>query len=128
MKFTAIAALVATASAADVAQYAKCTKDDKCTTATDCCGTVETLAADKLTAGKGYVVMKASVKVDVCFTKDAKTFTKAYTADKKAADGDLFATKDTDKTVEGSWKCLATTGASHITAAAAVLAASFYMA
>ena len=130
MKFIAIAALVATASAADKKTYDACTKDDKCPT-TDCCGTVTYVAADKLKTSSNVVLKKTDFKGDYCFTKDKTEFTKEYKdtdADKAKAD-DTFAPVDTKgKTVEGAFKCLATTGAASLSAAAAVLAASFYMA
>lgn len=126
MKFIAIAALVATASAADIASGKKCTKDDKCTTTTECCGTVanHAKAADRTS---GYEDLKASTSVTVCYDKTKTKWQGDYTST-KAVDGDLFVAKDFNKKAEGTFKCLATTGASQITAAAAVLAASFYMA
>ena len=126
MKFIAIAALVATASAADKKQFEKCTKDDKCPS-TDCCGTV----SHKDTVASGNAKLLDAIKtttIDVCFTKDKTTFLKTYSDAAKAADGDIFVPKDTNKPAEGGFKCLATTGAASLSAAAAVLAASFYMA
>ena len=125
MKFIAIAALVATASAADKKSGEKCTKDDKCPT-TDCCGTVETITTGF--SSTDYKAMKTGVKVDICHTKDKKVYQKDYSGSNKATKDDDFVTKDTNTKVEGKFTCLATTGASSLTAAAAVLAASFYMA
>lgn len=122
MKFIAIAALVATASAAEVKTGAKCDKDNTCPS-TDCCGTLTT----QKTQAAGTTALKANASVKICNTKTAKTYDKVYTADTTADDD--FTLKGAKKDVkhQGDFVCDAT-GAASLSAAVAVLAASYYMA
>jgi hypothetical protein len=121
MKFIAIAALVATASAAEVKTGEKCDKDNTCPS-TDCCGTV----SKQTTQAKDTKALKTGVAAKVCNTKDKKTFDKKY--DAKVTTADDFVDKDAEAgTYQGDFKCDAT-GAASLSAAVAVLAASYYMA
>lgn len=122
MKFTVIAALVASASAAGtIATGAACTKTEECKETTDCCADVAK-SADSVTVTSGYTKVDKASKI--CWAKTATTFQTAGTD--SAAVAWLTATPTSGTKYEGTFKCLAA-GAKTLSAAA-VLAASYYMA
>jgi len=134
MKFAAIAALVATASAAEVATRGDCSAKDATCAATDCCGDASATASAptdaEVTAVTDGVRAKVGEKLaTICFTKDKKIYTTVKTAatdaTKKtwATDGEVK-----DKVYVAVFKCNPAAGASTLAAAATVLAASMYMA
>jgi len=124
MKFTVIAALVASASAAGTIESGKaCTKADDCKTATDCCGDVG--VPTTVTTGS----TKITTAVKLCYTKTETTWKKTWSnsADGTASPAWLTGTPTDGTKYEGSFKCMAAAGAKTLSAAA-VLAASYYMA
>ena len=135
MKFAAIAALVATASAAEVATHGDCSAKDATCKSTDCCGvasaTATTPTTDEVTKVDATNAIRAKVGTSlatVCFTKDKKI----YSTVKATADAATVKTWSETGTANGKiyvavFACKAT-GASTLAAAATVLAASMYMA
>ena len=119
MEFAAIAALIATASAAGTtAKLAACTKTADCATGL-CCGDLSKNSGATSTEDTSILAVK------ICYTDKATTFSESGTGNK-----DIWSsatTTDKTKTYKGTFKCLAATGAKTLSAAA-VLAASYYMA
>ena len=134
MKFAAIAALVATASAAEVATHGDCSAKDATCKSTDCCGvasaTADAPTAAEITATTDGVKAKVGASLaTICFTKDAKLYKTAKTTEAKADDKTWAANgQEKDKVYVAVFKCNPATGASALAAAATVLAASMYMA
>jgi len=134
MKFAAIAALVATASAAEVATHKDCSAKDATCKSTDCCG-VASATADAPTAKEvsdttdGVKAKVGDKLATICFTKDAKLY---KTVKATAADATTKTWSDSGiengKVYVAVFKCNPATGASALAAAATVLAASMYMA
>ena len=125
MKFIAIAAAIATAQGAAVASGVDCgtTAGTTCSAATDCCGKVT--AQTSLTSGtSNFGVLNANSKV--CHTKTETTYSKTTSAVTSPATN-LLANNAAADTYKGTFTCDAT-GAASLSAAVAVLAASFYMA
>jgi hypothetical protein len=123
MKFIAIAAAIATAQGAAVATDADCgtTAGTTCSAATDCCGKVTSMT--QAGTDKSFTVLDAKSKV--CAAKTLKVYTKTVAAN--AAVTNLNLANDAAGTYKGTFTCDAT-GAASLSAAVAVLAASFYMA
>ena len=134
MKFAAIAALVATASAAEVATHGDCSAKDATCKSTDCCGVASATAtaptAAEVTAVDASNAIKAKVGdklATICFTKD-KVIYQTVKATADAATTTWGASVVKDKIYVAVFKCNPATGASALAAAATVLAASMYMA
>lgn len=134
MKFAAIAALVATASAADLDTHKDCSAKDATCKSTDCCGVASATASAPTDAEVKEVTDGVKAKVGdklatICFTKDAKIY---KTVKATAADASTKTWSDAgiekDKVYVAVFKCNPATGASALAAAATVLAASMYMA
>lgn len=125
MKFIAIAAAIATAQGAAVATGADCgtTAGTTCSATTDCCGKV-TAMTTQTAATKAFTVLDAKSKV--CAAKTLKVYNLKIAATVATATN-LNKKDDAAATYEGTFTCDAT-GAASLSAAVAVLAASFYMA
>ena len=123
MKFTVIAALVASASAAGTIESGKvCTKADDCKETTECCGDLS--IPSSTTSGKTNIDTKAKL----CFDKTKTTWEKTWgSSDGSASPAWLSGTATDGTTYVGAFKCMAAAGAKTLSAAA-VLAASYYMA
>lgn len=134
MKFAAIAALVATASAAEVATHKDCSAKDATCKSTDCCGVASATASAptdaEVTAVTNGVRAKAGDKLaTICYTKDAKIYKTVAAAATDSAKTTWATGGDVkDKVYVAVFKCNPATGASALAAAATVLAASMYMA
>ena len=125
MKFTVIAALVASASAAGTIESGKaCTKADDCKVTTECCGD---LSVPTAAATAGYTKIDTAAKL--CFDKTKTKWEKTWSNTNDGTDSPAWlSTTATDGTkYEATFKCMAAAGAKTLSAAA-VLAASYYMA
>ena len=127
MKFIAIAALVATASATDKAQGEDCSASGaKCASAL-CCGKI--VAFTGTLTGTEKKMDKPSSTLQICNTKDSKKFSLTTTETSSDTKYKDYLTSGKDKgTYVADFKCNPAAGASALSAAAAVLAASYYMA
>lgn len=125
MKFIAIAAAIATAQGAAVASRADCgtTAGTTCSAATDCCGKV---TAETTQTANTVVFGVLDAKSKVCWTKTEKTY-KLVTTSPTTPATNLLANNAAAATYQGVFTCDAA-GAASLSAAVAVLAASFYMA
>jgi len=125
MKFIAIAAAIATAQGAAVASGVDCgtTAGTTCSAATDCCGKV---TAETTQTANTVVFGVLDAKSKVCHTKTEKTY-KLVTSSVTATATNLLSANSAAATYQGVFTCDAA-GAASLSAAVAVLAASFYMA
>lgn len=131
MKFIAIAALVATATAADVAQDGDCSASgSKCATGL-CCGKAEDYGTTAMATGETAKMDALSTTTipKICNTDKATKWVLTTTKTSDATNYNKYLTsgKAAGKYV-AKFTCDPATGAASLSAAAAVLAASFYMA